>query len=217
MPESGRIKRQHQYADKKYPKIIIITSIVLPENKKYTVIYCDPPWHYQNKKSNGAAINHYPTMTQKQLIAMREFIDDIADDPCFMFMWATYPLLPESLELLKAWGFKYKTVAFTWVKKYANGNYSIGGGNYTRSNAEICLLGIKGQPKVSEVIKNKGINQIIETRDQMRRIHSRKPIEARERIDLLFGDNINKIELFARETRKGWDHWGNETDKFNPK
>ncbi|MFK5984052.1 MAG: MT-A70 family methyltransferase [Pseudomonadota bacterium] len=183
-------------------------------DKSYRVIYCDPPWHYNNKKSNGAAINHYPTMKQKELIEMRGFIDKIADDPCFLLMWATYPLLAESLELVNAWGFTYKTVAFTWVKKYANGNYSIGGGNYTRSNAEICLLATRGKVTVANDIKNRGINQIIETNDQGKRKHSRKPIEARERIDTLFGE-VQKIELFARQTIAGWDHWGNEVDKFN--
>ena len=185
-------------------------------DKKYRVIYCDPPWHYNNKKSNGAAVNHYPTMKQKELIAMRPFIDDIADDPCFLLMWATYPLLAESLELVEAWGFTYKTVAFTWVKKYANGNFSIGGGNYTRSNAEICLLGIRGKKvKVANDIKSRSINQIIETNDQGKRKHSRKPSETKDRIDLLFGSEVNKIELFARETSNDWDHWGNEINKFS--
>ncbi|MBF0265436.1 MAG: DNA methyltransferase [Gammaproteobacteria bacterium] len=184
-------------------------------DKKYQVIYCDPPWHYNNRKSNGAAVNHYPTMKQNELIKMRSFIDDIADTPCFLLMWATYPLLAESLELVNAWGFTYKTVAFTWVKKYANGNYSIGGGNYTRSNAEICLLGLRGKNfKVQDFVKNRAINQIIETNDQGKRIHSRKPSETKERIDLLFGKDVNKIELFARETSDGWDHWGNEVDKL---
>jgi len=184
------------------------------KDKKYKVIYCDPPWHYNNKKSNGAAINHYPTMKQKELIKMSSFIDEIAGDPCYLLMWATYPLLAESLELVNAWGFKYKTVAFTWVKKYANGNYSIGGGNYTRSNAEICILGVKGDVKVKDDIKSRSINQIIETNDQGLRKHSRKPAEAKQRIDTLFG-KCNKIELFARESTGDWDHWGNEVNKFN--
>ncbi len=186
----------------------------IPVNKKYKLIYCDPPWHYRNKTSNGAAVNHYPTMKQNELIAMSQYINQISDDPCFLLIWATYPLLAESLELIKAWGFKYKTVAFTWVKKYANGNYSIGGGNYTRSNAEICLLAVKGKVKVSNDIRHRGINQIIETNDQGSRKHSRKPSETRDRLDSLFGE-IPKIELFAREKISGWDSWGNESDKFN--
>lgn len=185
----------------------------LENNKRYKVIYCDPPWHYQNKKSNGAATNHYPTMKQHELIAMSDMLKSLADDPCFLLMWATYPLLPESLELVNAWGFTYKTVAFTWVKKYANGNYSIGGGNYTRSNAEICLLGVRGKPTVKNEVYSRSINQIIETNDQGKRLHSQKPLEAKKRIETLFGE-CNRIELFSRDSQDGWDHWGNEVGKL---
>ena len=119
-------------------------------------------------------------------------------------MWVTYPKLKEGIDLLEKWGFTYKTVAFTWVKKNKNNeNYFMGMGYYTRSNAEICLLGIKGKPlkRCSHRVKQICDAKIME--------HSRKPDEIRDRIVELFGD-IPRIELFARQYADGWDCWGNE-------
>lgn len=177
--------------------------------KKYNIIYADPPWNYKVWSKKGAgrtASSHYNVMKIEDLKLMP--ISVIRDLNCALFMWATYPNLLDAIELGKAWGFIYKTVAFTWVKKNKiKDSYFTGMGYYTRANAEICLLFMKGMLKRVD----KGVPQII---DAKIREHSRKPDEARDRIVRLFGD-LPRIELFARETFSGWDVYGNETEKFN--
>jgi len=132
-------------------------------------------------------------------------VADIAAKDSALFLWATYPNLMEAFEVITAWGFVYKTVAFTWVKRNKKSpGYFTGLGYYTRSNAEICLLATKGSPKRAA----KDVRQIIDTPIER---HSKKPDEARERIVKLFGD-ISRIELFAREKADGWDVFGNEVE-----
>ena len=174
--------------------------------KKYKIIYADPSWKYQDKGCNGNCESHYPTMSIEDLCNLP--IRDITDDDCVLFMWATYPNLKEAFEVIEAWGFKYKTVAFTWVKKNKKSDsYFTGLGYWTRANPEICLLATKGKPKrISKGVRNLVVSRIRE--------HSRKPDEVRDRIVELMGD-IPRIELFAREGTEGWDVWGNETTKFN--
>lgn len=177
--------------------------------RKYRIIYADPPWDYHSawyrENSNSAGIwglaqDHYKTMNIEDVKKLP--VQDIAQNDCFLFMWATFPQLREALDVIDAWGFKYKTVAFTWVKKTKEGKNAVGMGWYTRANAEICLLAKRGKP----TIKDHSIRQIIESE---REKHSKKPDEARKRIIKLCG-NVSRIELFARKRTKGWDSWGNE-------
>jgi len=129
-------------------------------------------------------------------------INEITDDDCFLFIWITFPNLNIVFDVIKAWGFNYKTVAFTWVKKYKSGKNFMGMGNWTRSNAEICLLATKGKPKRI----NAGIRQIIESVPEK---HSKKPDEVRDRIVELCGD-LPRLEMFARKKSLKWETWGNE-------
>ena len=180
-------------------------------NKKYNIIYADPPWKYNNRANHktrfrGGACGHYDLMSFEEIknLPMKE----ISDKNCVLFLWCTFPFLEEQITLFNHWGFKYRTVAFTWIKTNPkNKKPFFGVGYYTKSNAEICLLGIKGKLKP---ISNKVSSVII----SKRREHSRKPDEARDKIVKLFGD-LPRIELFACEKVQGWDVWGNETDKFN--
>lgn len=171
--------------------------------KKYQIIYCDPPWNYQDKSKShgGGAESHYSCMTIEQL---KHLVVPASDDSVCL-MWATYPQLDVAIELLKAWGFKYKTVAFTWVKVNKNGSIYMGMGRHTRANAEICLLGVKGKgiPR-----KNAGIYN---TQLHVRGKHSKKPDKFRTDIECLYGES-SRIELFAREKAHGWDVWGNEVE-----
>lgn len=171
-------------------------------DKKYNIIYADPPWKYgggMNKKTfQGLATVHYPTMKTKEICALPV---PSAED-CILFMWVTPPQMEDGLKVMKAWGFKYKTVGFTWIKTYSSGKPCVGLGYYTRSNAEMCLIGVKGNIKR---INNTVSSVIISERER----HSKKPDEVRERIVELMGD-LPRIELFARETFPGWDCWGNE-------
>ena len=120
-------------------------------------------------------------------------------------MWATFPMLREALDVIEAWGFSYKTVAFNWVKQNRNGTgIFMGLGNWTRSNSEICLLATKGHPKRQAADIHQFIISPIEA-------HSKKPDETRDKIVALMGDRP-RVELFARQTPPGWDVWGNEVE-----
>lgn len=89
-------------------------------NKKYNIIYADPPWSYKDKGCNGNAAQQYPLMTDADICALP--VKDIAATDCVLFMWATYPKLPTALDVIKAWGFSYKTIGFQWIKQNRSGN-----------------------------------------------------------------------------------------------
>lgn len=132
-------------------------------------------------------------------------VSDLADTDCALFLWATFPQLPEALRLIRAWGFSYKTVAFVWLKTNRKARtWFYGLGFWTRSNAEICLLATKGHPKRQAA----NIHQLIVSPVER---HSKKPDEARDRIEALMGD-LPRIELFARQETPGWEVWGNEVN-----
>lgn len=158
--------------------------------KKYKIIYADPPWRYARSKVQGAAEKHYPTMSIEELCALP--VKEIADKDCILFLWATFPQLKEALQLIKAWGFTYKSVAFVWLKQNRKSpTWFYGLGFWTRGNAEICLLATKGHPKRQS---NKVHQFIISPVEQ----HSKKPDITREKILALMGD-LPRIELFARQ------------------
>ena len=168
---------------------------------KYNIIYADPPWHYESGKVQGAAENHYPTMSIDNLCALP--VAELTAKDCALFLWAPFPQLPEALRLIKAWGFQYKTVAFVWLKRNRkNPTWFYGLGYWTRGNAEICLLATKGKPKRQSA----GVHQFIISPIEQ---HSKKPDEARQKILALMGD-LPRLELFARQKAPGWDVWGNE-------
>lgn len=175
-------------------------------NKKYNIIYADPPWQYKVYSKKGAgrsAESHYPTMNIDDICNLP--ISEIADKNATLFLWATFPNLKEAFDVIKAWGFTYKTVAFTWIKQNKRSNTLFWGmGYWTRANAEICLLATKGTPQR----KSAAVHQVIISHIEQ---HSKKPDETRDRIVQLMG-NLPRIELFARQRAKGWDAWGNEID-----
>ena len=170
--------------------------------KKYNIIYADPPWRYENKrKGRGGAENHYPTMKLEDICNLP--IRKITAENAALFLWLTFPNLPEGLEVMKSWGFKYKTLGFSWIKTNKRSKTPCFGiGYYTKSNCEVCLLGIKGKMKP---ISNKISSVVIAPREE----HSKKPDIVRGKIVELFGD-LPRIELFARQPTPGWDVWGNE-------
>lgn len=133
-------------------------------------------------------------------------VAEIAAPDSALFLWATFPQLPEALRLIKAWGFKYKTVAFVWLKKNPKkpDGWYMGLGHWTRANAEVCMLATRGHPHRQAA----NIHQFIIA---PLREHSRKPDEAREKIVALMGD-VPRVELFARQSPPGWDVWGNEVE-----
>lgn len=132
-------------------------------------------------------------------------VEDIAERDCTLFLWATFPMLNEAMQLIRKWGFSYKTVGFVWLKQNRKSpTWFYGLGFWTRGNAEICLLATKGHPKRSSA----NIHQLIISPIEE---HSKKPDEVREKIVALMGD-LPRIELFARKKIKGWDVWGNEVE-----
>jgi N6-adenosine-specific RNA methylase IME4 len=183
----------------------------LPE-KKYDIIYADPPWDYGGKmqfdKSGNKEVNvgwqnnifisaanfKYPTLPTKTM--MKIPIHEIAKEDCLLFMWVTNPHLAQGIELGKAWGFDYKTVAFVWDKMNHNP------GQYTLSYCELCLVFKRGRIPQPRGARN--IKQLVRV---PRGEHSEKPIEVLRGIEKMFPTQT-KIELFARHQPEGWDVWG---------
>ncbi len=173
----------------------------------FDVILADPPWHFKvwNEESGSgrSASKHYPVMSIEEICALP--VNELRAGNCALFLWATWPTIFRYVPVvLKAWGFIYRTKAFTWVKTTKNGNLAMGTGYYTRANDEPCLLAVRGSMPVAD-------RGVLGTFLSPRREHSRKPDEQYEMIERLYPDR-NYLELFAREKREGWSAWGNEIE-----
>jgi len=181
----------------------VIGGISEITTEKFNIIYADPPWRYRRSAGDGVAENHYPTMDIEKICALP--VAELAAKDSVLFLWATFPMLPEALRVINAWGFTFKTVAFVWLKQNRKAqSWFYGLGFWTRGNAEICLLATRGHPKRQSNSVHQFIISPIEG-------HSKKPDEAREKIIQLVGD-LPRVELFARQTPPGWAVWGNEVD-----
>ena len=174
-------------------------------NKKYNIIYADPPWDisYLKKNKKGFADYDlpYPTMTDKEIIDVP--VKDITDDNSILFMWCIDSRIPILNSIMISWGFNYKTVGFVWnkVAKHTNGvNATVG--KYTRKSCEFCFIGTKGKSLAQLHTQNQYF-------PEPKRKHSQKPDGIKDMIVNMCGD-IPRIELFAREKTDGWDVWGNE-------
>lgn len=177
--------------------------------RRYAVIYADPPWQYRDQARAGQRGVHY----KYGLLGNRDIaglpLQDVAADDAMLFLWATWPKLPEVLPIIEAWGFRYRTCAFLWVKRSRQGDKLFWGmGNYTRANTEPCLLATRGRPRRISA----AVHQVVEAPVGR---HSAKPALVRERIVALAGD-VARIELFARERARGWDAWGNDPGLDEP-
>lgn len=187
------------------PYEVKMKTDIYTTNNKYDIIYADPPWRYYTYSEKGkgrSAESHYPTMAKTEI--QKVPVKSISAKNSVLLLWVTAPCLIEGLELIKAWGFTYKTVAFTWVKQNKKSNsLFMGMGYYTRANAEYCLLATRGK-----VLKrqSRSVSSVVLSHIER---HSQKPKEVRDRIVELFGDRP-RIELFARDQADGWDCWGNE-------
>ncbi|MGA7807139.1 MT-A70 family methyltransferase [Bradyrhizobium sp.] len=207
---------------------------------KYGAILADPPWrmkmysakgmgrspdglrattdkgYYRNGQRQNNPERHYQTMSLDEIRALP--VGQLAAPDCVLFMWAIDPLLPEAIEVGRAWGFAFKTVAFYWAKErrvtsdrhklHDDANHKrfpISTGYWTRANPEQCLLFTMGRPKrLSAAVRKLVISP--------RREHSRKPDECARAVEQLVAGPY--CELFARTSRPGWDCWGNQTDRF---
>lgn len=173
-------------------------------DKKYQMIYADPPWLYRDRKGCDPKLGgfKYEPMSIEEICALP--VKDIADKNCALALWITMPKLIEAAPLVfDAWGFKYITCLFNWVKLNPKGEGIYSGlGHWVNGNAELVLFGKKGKP-------NRCIKNIKQIQMWPRGRHSAKPPEIRNELVRLFGD-IPRIELFARERVDGWDAWGDE-------
>ena len=171
----------------------------------YKIIYADPPWNYTATGQSIPCRNKQgQPYTAMRMIDIYDYKLPNTDKDCVLFLWATAPLIPEALFTMKSWGFEYKTIAFTWIKKNKKNKDTNfwGMGSWTRSNPEYCLLGVKGKPKsVSH-----SVHSVIESPIEE---HSKKPNIIRDKIVELCGD-IKRIELFSRQKVKGWDSVGDQ-------
>lgn len=225
----------------------------------FDLIHADPPWRYDDANENrGGASRHYQTMSLEDMKRMN--VSDFANDPCVLFMWTTGPQLDDSMELMRAWGFDYRTMGFVWVKrtpkhwenvaerirKFIRSAFAArlgvsprivgkaqvpvsevmelitpelmkeagkdfwhwGQGHYTRSNAEIVLVGVRtkkrGLPRM-----DKGIHQVLEDIFQG---HSVKPDEVYRRLEALYGD-ARRLDMFTRRNQPGWSALGDQVDR----
>ncbi len=171
---------------------------------KADVILGDPPWKFKAWSATGngrSAEQHYPVMDTDALCKM---IPPAADNAA-LFLWATWPHMPDALRLVEAWGFEYKTVAWVWVKTNASSfGLKMGMGYYTRANTEPCLLAVRGRMPVNA-------HDVLAVIMSPVQEHSRKPDEQYEKIERLYPDR-NYLEMFARRTRPGWKAFGNEVE-----
>jgi N6-adenosine-specific RNA methylase IME4 len=171
-------------------------------NTLYPVIYADPPWRFEPySRESGmdrAADNHYPTMTIEEL---RNLKIPAADD-AVLFLWATVPMLPQALDVMKAWGFTYRS-HLVWLKN------RIGTGYWARNQHELLLIGTKGH--VPAPAPGEQHASVIEAKVGN---HSVKPAAFAEIIEGVF-PNCRRLEMFARAPRLGWDIWGNEVEEHD--
>jgi len=178
------------------------------QNKKYDVIYADPPWDYgkmkERKKEHrgGNPQSHYQTMSIEDICSLP--INEISKDDSCLFLWVTNPKIQLGFEVVKSWGFKYQTM-ITWVKIDNSGKpINNGMGFYFRGSTEHILFATKGKFKIPPNLRSPNI--IMSRRDS----HSKKPIETYNLIEKV--TNGDKLELFARNKRDNWDVFGNEVD-----
>ncbi len=174
----------------------------VPDNvARFGAIVADPPWTFKTYSERGkgrSAERHYSCMTLEAIKALP--VGEIAAKDCALFLWTTNPMLPMALDVIRAWGFEYKTVAFVWVKQNGSGDgWHFGMGYWTRANPELCLLATRGAPKrLAKNVRQLVVAPVAE--------HSRKPPEVLHRIKQLVSGPY--LEMFARDD--GFTKWGNE-------
>jgi len=186
-----------------------------PRANHFGVIYADPPWTfatYSRKGKGRSAEAHYDCMTLDDIKGLP--VADWAADDCVLFLWTTDPLLEKAFEVIRGWGFIYKTVGFYWVKLNKSvskpvhahqQSFFTGLGFWTRANPELCLLATRGHPRR----RSAGVSKLIVS---PRREHSRKPDETYKRIEALCEGPY--LEMFARSRHDGWLAWGPDSDAF---
>jgi N6-adenosine-specific RNA methylase IME4 len=180
------------------------------------IVYAYPPHSFSTYSDKGITARHqsakYTVMAHRDILAMGPLVQALAARDCALNLWSSGVFLERSLEIMRAWGFKYVTIGFVWIKtikscseiepdNLTNARLNWGTGYTTRSNAEFVIIAKRGKPRRL----HRDIHQIIIS---PRRTHSEKPEEAARRIERLYSGPY--LELFGRRERPGWTVWGNE-------
>lgn len=186
---------------------------------KADIIYLDIPWGegIYGKRTNtktrfgGGAESHYPTMNKQEILDFKYEIDEVSNSDSMILMWVTGPSMAFALEVMKHYGYEYKTIGFSWIKVSKAGNPRILPSYYFGANCELVLIGIKGKNKGKFKPEQKLVGQVVMS--ELRQ-HSRKPDEIYEKIERTY-PSLSKCEFFSRTSRDGWIQFGNQTGKFN--
>ena len=190
---------QTNYGRKQRAAELAATTTATPVGeRRWPVILVDPPWDYEISapgRENSHPAQHYAVMSPAEIRALP--VADLAAESCVLFLWTTAPCLEQAFEVIRGWGFEYKS-NLVWDKEI------IGMGHWVRGQHEHLLVASKGSPPLppTESVPASVFRE-------RRREHSRKP-EASYRIIEAMYPALRKIELFARSTREGWAAWGNE-------
>ncbi|EFL88313.1 MT-A70 family methyltransferase [Ahrensia sp. R2A130] len=174
--------------------------------QSFDLIVADPPWAFENFSEAGEGKNakaHYQCMSLADISALP--VMDLASENCLLWLWATNPMIPQALDVMAAWGFTFKTSG-VWHKKTVHGKTAFGTGYIFRSASEPILIGTRGEPKTTRSTRS-----VIEAPV---REHSRKPDEAFSVAESLM-PNARRLELFSRQSRDGWQTWGDQSAKFD--
>lgn len=181
----------------------------------YDVIMADPPWKFRNWSKAGEEKNasaHYDCMELEEIKALP--VGHLARGAAVLFLWATWPMLREALEVVDAWDARYITGG-AWHKRTKTGKSAFGTGYVQRSSTEPYLIAAFGRPSYGSKSERNVIEMEIDSAvDELARDHSRKPDAAYAMLERLY-PQLKFLDLFSRETRPGWDAWGNQAGKFD--
>lgn len=173
----------------------------------YDLIVADPPWSFSNWSVGGNHKNaaaKYDCMSLEAIKAMP--VATLARGDCLLWLWTTHPMLREGISTMESWGFQFATSG-VWVKRRSKGGLAFGTGYRLRSASEPFLIGVLGNPKTARNVRTVIEGQVRE--------HSRKPDEAYEAAMQMYPKALRRLDMFSRESRPGWDTWGNEAGKFD--
>ena len=174
-------------------------------NKKYQIIYADPPWQFTNKKTGGSmasgAANQYTVTSTEDLKQLD--IESLCADDCVLIMWYVGAMPQDAIDLVNSWGFTLKNMnGFVWRKLTVKLLDFFGMGFWTRAGSESAIIATRGKPKpASRSVR--AVHSCVAGK------HSQKPDKFRKLAVELCGD-VPRLEMFAREAHEGWDVFGNE-------
>jgi len=184
-----------------------ITSFAPLQPLAFDLIMIDPGWRFFNRSVKGEIKNpvaHYQCMSLDDIKALP--VQQLAAPSCILWLWATHPMLRQAFEVLDAWRFTFVTSG-VWAKRGASGKLAFGTGYALRCASEPFLIAKIGEPTFA-----KNVRTVVEG---PRREHSRKPDQAYEAAERLAPKALRRADIFSRETRRGWESWGNEAGKFD--